>query len=87
MQILIQYPMGVAIEALVLSMEPNRLRVTAPGFEDALELIHSGSGWATEQGQEIGLGFLQYGAVEAASIFPPELALTAGASPSCGMEG
>jgi hypothetical protein len=82
MHIVIEYPIGIILEAVVLSMEPNRLRVAAPGFPDVLELSRSGLEWFMENGQKIEIGFLQYTASEAAAIFPPKLALGARAAAS-----
>jgi hypothetical protein len=80
MYTLIEYPVGVVVEAAVLSMEPNRLRVVVAGFSDSLEFTKSGLDWVTEGGQRIDVGFLQFRASEAAAVFPPAgLALAAGA--------
>ena len=88
MCILIEYPVGVVVEAVVLSIEPNRLRVAVAGFPDALEFTRSALGWVTEGGQKIDLGFLQFGASEVAAVFPPAgLALAAGAAASYTTEG
>jgi hypothetical protein len=80
MYTLIEYPVGVIVEAVVLSMELNRLRLAAAGFSDALELTKSGPGWVTEKGQNVEIGFLQYRACEAAAVFPPGLAFPARAA-------
>ena len=81
MYTLIEYPVGVIVEAVVLSMEPNRLRVAVAGFLDALEFTRSGLEWLTEGGQRIDVGFLQFGAGEVAVVSPPGgLALAAGAA-------
>jgi hypothetical protein len=87
MHILIEYPVGVIVEAVVLSMETNRLRAAAAGFSDALEFTRSGLDWVTEEGQRIELGFLQYGACEAAVVPPPGMGLAAGAAVSCVTQG
>jgi hypothetical protein len=70
MCILIEYPVGVVVEAVVLSIETNRLRVAAAGFSDALAFTRSDVGWVTEGGQKIELGFLQFGSDEVAVVFP-----------------
>jgi hypothetical protein len=80
MYTLIEYPAGVIVEAVVLSMEPNRLRVAAAGFSDVLEFTRSGLGWVTEEGRKIEVGFLQYGAGQAAAVFPSGRVLAAGAT-------
>ena len=86
MYTLIEYPVGVIVEGVVLSMDLNRLRVAVAGFSDALEFTQSGLGWVTEAGQKIGIGFLQYGDREAASVSPPGLALAARAAVSYASE-
>jgi hypothetical protein len=82
MYTLIEYPIGVIVEAVVLSTGLNRMRVAVAGLPDALELTESGHGWVTEEGREIAIGFLQYDACEAAAVFPhePVLALRAAGS-------
>jgi hypothetical protein len=81
MYTLIEYPVGVVVEAVVLSMEPNRLRVAVAGFSDALEFTQSGLEWVTDRGQKIDVGFLQFAAGEAMDVSPTAgLALAAGAT-------
>jgi hypothetical protein len=80
MYTLIEYPVGVVVEAVVLSMEQKRLRVAAPGFPDALEFTKSGLEWVTEEGRKVNLAFLQYDVEEAAAVFAPGLAFAAGGS-------
>jgi hypothetical protein len=80
MYILIEFPGGAVVEAVVLSMEPSRLRVAAAGFSDALEVTQSGLEWVTDEGQKIDIGFLRYGVCEAAAVFPPRLAFAAGST-------
>lgn len=88
MCILIEYPVGVVVEALVLSFEPNRLRVAVAGFSDALEFTRSAQDWVTEGGQKIDFGFLQFSASEVAAVLPSTgLALAAGAAGSYPTEG
>jgi hypothetical protein len=87
MNCLIEYSVGVIVEAVVLSMEPNRLRIAAAGFPDTLELTQSGQSWVTEDGQNVAVGFLQYGACEGAPIFSPALATAAGADLPCMTNG
>ncbi len=58
MYLLIQYPAGLVVEAIVLGQARNRLRVAAPGFPDALELRRSGSQWRTANKERVELEFL-----------------------------
>jgi hypothetical protein len=88
MYTLIEYPVGIVVEAVVLSMELNRLRVAVAGCRDALEFTQSGLEWVTEGGQKIDVGFLQFGTGEAAAVFPSGgLALAASAVASYTAEG
>ena len=88
MYTLIEYPVGVVVEGVVLSMEPKRLRVAVAGFSDALEFTRSGPDWVTEGGQRIDFGFLQFGAGEASTVLPAAgLTLVAGAAASFTTEG
>jgi hypothetical protein len=80
MYTLIEYPIGLAVEAFVLSMDEEHLRVTAAGFSDVLEFTKSGEEWLTEEGQRIEIGFLQCSVTEAAPVFPASLALAVGAA-------
>ncbi|MEI9973380.1 MAG: hypothetical protein WDO73_15860 [Ignavibacteriota bacterium] len=87
MYTLIEYPVGVVVEAVVLSMEQNRLRAVVAGFSDALEFARSGDDWVTEGGQKIEVGFLQFGADEgSADNLPAGLALAAAADTSYPVE-
>jgi hypothetical protein len=79
MYTLIEYPVGVVVEAVVLSMEPNLLRVAGAGFSDTLEFVRPGLEWVTEGDQRIDVGFLQLSSDESAVVSPPTgLALAAG---------
>ena len=86
MYALIEYPVGVIVEAVVLSTELNRLRVAVAGLPDVLEVTESGLEWVTEEGQKIAVGFIQYDACEAVAVFPHELALAVRAAGSCASE-
>jgi hypothetical protein len=77
MYTLIEYPVGVIVEAVVLLAELDRLRVAVAGLPDVLELLRSGDGWTTEDGQKIAVGFLQYNVSETAAFFTHETALAA----------
>ena len=79
---LIEYPVGVVVEAVVLSRGLHRLRVAVPGLSDALELIECGPDWVTEDGQKIAIGFLQSDVCEAAVVSPREPALAVRAAGS-----
>jgi hypothetical protein len=56
--LLIRFPVGIIVEAVVLAKGKNRLRVAASGFPDTIELKYSGSQWLTASGQPIEFDFL-----------------------------
>jgi hypothetical protein len=58
MYVLIRYPIGVIVEALVLCKEKHRMRLVAMGFPDAFELKRSGSQWFTAAGEPVEFEFL-----------------------------
>jgi hypothetical protein len=88
MYTLIEYPVGIVAEAVVLSMKVNRLRVAVAGFSDTLEFVRSGLEWVTEGGQRIDVGFLQFSTNQSAVVSPPTgLALAAGAAGPYTAEG
>jgi hypothetical protein len=58
MYVLFQYPAGVVVEGVVLANEGNRMRVAAPGFEDAIELHRSGANWIDTDCQCVELEFI-----------------------------
>ena len=82
MYTLIEYPVGVIVEAVVLSMEGNRLRVAAAGFSDVLEFARVDLGWVAENGERVEIGYLQYSDREEAADFVPR-ALTLAAAVPC----
>jgi len=59
MYTLISYPVGVVIEGVILNQTEERMRILAPGFSDVLELTRLGSGWITDQGDEVEFEFLE----------------------------
>ena len=58
MYMLIRYPVGVIIEAVLISQKRNRMRVVAAGFPDIIELRRSGTQWFVAPGQPVELDFL-----------------------------
>lgn len=58
MYLLIQYPAGVVVEAMVLAKKRTRMRIVARGFADTIELKRSGSSWVIDGGQQVELEFL-----------------------------
>jgi len=45
MHMLIRYPVGIIVEAVVLAKGRDRMRVAVAGFPDTIELRRSGSQW------------------------------------------
>ena len=58
MYLLIRYPVGIIVEAVVLAKGRNRLRIVAAGFPDTIELKRSGSQWFTPTRQAVEFEFL-----------------------------
>lgn len=58
MYMLIRYPAGIIVEAVVLAKGRNRLRVAVAGFPDTMELRRSGSQWFTPTRQPVEFEFL-----------------------------
>jgi hypothetical protein len=58
MYMLITYPIGIIVEAVVLAKGKNRMRVIAAGFPDATELRRSGTQWFTATRQPVEFDFL-----------------------------
>ncbi|MGA1997698.1 MAG: hypothetical protein ABSH45_18170 [Bryobacteraceae bacterium] len=58
MYLLIRYPIGIIVEALVLAQKRNRMRVAAAGFPDIIELRRSGAQWFAASGQPVEFDFL-----------------------------
>ncbi len=70
MYMLIRYPAGIIIEAVVLARGRNRMRVAAAGFPDALELKRSGLQWVTANRQPVEFDFLMSEAAHACERVP-----------------
>lgn len=58
MHVLIRYPAGIIVEAVVLAKGKNRLRVAVAGFSDTIELRRSGSQWFAPGRQPVEFEFL-----------------------------
>ena len=62
MYMLIRYPIGIIVEAVVLAKGKNRIRAAAAGFPDVIELKRSGPQWFTATGQPVDFDFLMFDA-------------------------
>jgi hypothetical protein len=58
MYMLIRYPVGIIVEAVVLAKGRARMRIAAAGFTDTIELRRSGSQWFTPNREPIEFEFL-----------------------------
>ena len=58
MYMLIRYPVGIIVEAVLLAKGSNRMRVAAAGFSDTIELRRSGTQWYTATRQPVEFDFL-----------------------------
>lgn len=68
MYILISYPAGVIVEAVVLAKGINRMRVAVAGFPDAVELTRSGAQWFAPTHQPVEFEFLMSNTNPAKSV-------------------
>jgi hypothetical protein len=58
MYLLIRYPVGIIVEAVVLATGKNRMRAAAAGFPDTIELRRSGAQWFSETNEPVEFDFL-----------------------------
>lgn len=58
MYLLIRYPIGIIVEAVVLAEGKDRMRVAASGFPDTVELTRSGYQWYAANNQPVEFDFL-----------------------------
>ena len=73
MYTLIEYSNGITVEAVLLSAQRNRIRVSVADTQDALELTRIGSHWVAEDGRPVEFGFLMSTATAGATqtLEPP----------------
>jgi hypothetical protein len=87
MYMLIRYPVGVIVEAVVLAMGRNRMRVVAAGFPDTIELKRTGSQWFTATWQPVEFDFLMSSARQTSSAHHGASLSSAGPSLVAGAGG
>ena len=83
MHMLIRYPVGIIVEAVVLAKGKNRLRVAMAGFSDTIELRRSGSRWFAPARQPVEFEFLMSELHRSESVFhstPGRVARAAGSA-------
>ena len=80
MYLLIRYPAGIIVEALVLGKGRNRMRAAVAGFPDTIELRRSGSQWLTETNEPIEFDFLMSNNYAGENLWPVRAARALGAA-------
>lgn len=80
MYMLIRYPVGVIVEAVVLAKGRNHMRVAAQGSSDTIELKRSGQQWYTASQEPVEFEFLMSSARQGVSRSRKTSALAAGAA-------
>ena len=83
MYLLIRFPVGIIVEAVVLAKGRNRMRVAAAGFPDTIELTRSGPQWLTGTREPVEFDFLMSNAHPTRSVptpVPACFAMTAGSA-------
>jgi hypothetical protein len=86
MYMLIRYPVGVIVEAVVLAKGRNRMRVVAAGFPDTIELRRSGPQWFTATRQPVEFDFLMSNAHQDESVSSSRPACVARAAGSAAIQ-
>jgi len=66
MYLLMSYPAGITLEAVILAKGRNRMRIVVAGLPDTVELKRSGEAWLAE-GQPVEFEFLMAAGAESAA--------------------
>jgi len=74
MYLLIRYPVGIIVEAVVLARGKNRMRIAASGFPDTIELRRAGSQWFTTGHQPVEFDFMMSNTHRAERVCSSEVA-------------
>jgi hypothetical protein len=72
MYLLIRYPVGIVVEAVLLANGKDRLRIAAAGFPDAIELRRSGQQWLTADREPVEFEFLMSNTHQAVGVSSPK---------------
>jgi hypothetical protein len=83
MYMLIRYPVGIIVEAVVLAKGRNRMRVAAAGFPDTVELRRCGQQWFAAARQPVEFDFVMFNAHQGESVSsskPARVARAAGSA-------
>jgi hypothetical protein len=72
MYLLIRYPIGIIVEAIVLAQGKNRMRIAAAGFPDTVELTRSGYQWYAANNQPVEFDFLMSTEKQGETATPPQ---------------
>jgi hypothetical protein len=82
MHLTISYFDGRRVEAIVLAVSADRMRISIPGCDDATELRMAGDFWISEAGEVIEIESMVVGADF--STFAADVRRVARSSASCG---
>lgn len=82
MYLLIRYPVGIIVEAVVLATGKNRMRIAASGLPDTIELRRAGSQWFTTGHQPVEFDFILSNTNRGERVCSSELAEVARAAGS-----
>lgn len=80
MYMLLRFPAGVVVEAVVLAKGRSRMRVAAAGFADTIELRRSGAQWFTATRQPVEFDFLMSNTHQSESVGSSGPALAVGSA-------
>jgi len=86
MYMLIRFPAGIIVEAVVLAKGRNRMRVAAAGFPDTIELRRSGSQWMSATRQPVEFDFLMSNTHVGESVSSASLVCAARAAGSAAIQ-
>jgi len=75
MHLIIAYHDGRRAEAMVLAASTERLRISIPGCDDAMELRVEGDGWITENGERVEIESMIRAEEWSISLPKPELSV------------
>jgi hypothetical protein len=67
MYLLMSYPVGVTMEAVILAKGRNRMRVVVAGLPDTVELKRSGAAWMAD-GEPVQFDFLMASVTQNARV-------------------
>ncbi len=75
MHLMLSYEDGKIVEAVVLSANGDRMRISIPNYEDTVELRSEQDGWMLESGERVEIECIVV-ANESSAVFPEARPLT-----------